>query len=439
MCEHHQHKEYQDFASEKKYRLADFFNMWWDDYCKKPTEFIEPEVYKAVNAMMVCRTEVLGVDYYYCPDCCEVSEVRHSCKNRFCPTCSWKDTVKWADELKKKIFNIPHRHCVFTLPHSLNGLIKRNKKDMLNILARISADIFKSWFKSKYNIKIGIVSVIHTYGEKKNAHYHIHMIVSWGGMDFDTGELVDFKGKENEYVNYNHLKKEFRRKYINELDKLFKNKELNHNFTDKEFQIFKKKLHKNKWQIHLEPPMDTPAAVIRYIGRYSKRACLSEYKITNIEGEYLTFKYKDYADRIDPKDPKSKAKEKELRLHYSKFFPLLLQHVPKPYFRLVRYYDSYARFKNIPQEYKIKEDELLLETIEIEYQTSEENPKFCSACTRPKVYVNTLFDTRKKADRTEPFDIKKHKHIFRKRPSPEEIKENLKYQKKLKIFFKKVA
>jgi len=427
MCQHHQHKENKDFASEKKYRLADFFNMWWDDYCKHPTEFIKPEQYKAVNAIRVCRTEVLGVDYYACPDCGEVSEVRHSCKNRFCPTCSWKDTVKWADNLAVKIFDVPHRHCVFTLPHSLNGLIKRNKKETLNILGRISADIFKSWFKSKYNIKIGIVSVIHTYGEKKNAHYHIHMIVSWGGTNFDTGELIKLDKKEDWYVNYKHLKKEFRRKYVNELEKSFKKGDLKTSFSEKEFHIFKKKLHKNKWQIHLEDPMKTAVEVIRYIGRYSKRACLSEYKITNIEGEYLTFKYKDYKDRIDPKDKKSPAKEKELRLHYSKFFPLLLQHVPEPYFRLVRYYGAYSRFDMIQQEYKAKEPaEKLSETIEIEYETSENNPKFCTTCTRKKVYINTLFDTRRKADRTEPFDIEKHSHQYYKKVIIEKEEKNLK-------------
>lgn len=189
---------------------------------------------------------------------------------------------------------------------------------------------------------------------------------------------------------------------------------------------FIKKINEKAWQIHLEEPMDTPAIVIRYIGRYSKRACLSEYKITNIEGEYISFKYKDYADRIDPKDKKSPAKEKELRLHYSKFFPLLLQHVPKPYFRLVRYYGCYGRFKNIPKEYRATEDEQLLETIEIEYETSENNPKFCTTCTRAKVYVNTLFDTRKKTERTEPFDIKKHSHKYYKKEFIKKQERNLK-------------
>jgi len=423
MCQHCQHIAYEDVTDKKKYRLKDFFDMWWDDYCKNPTEYIRPEQYKAVNAMRVCQTEALGVDYYACPDCGEISEIRHSCKNRFCPTCSWKDTIKWAEKIKSQMLDIPHRHVVFTLPHSLNGLIEHNKVDLLNVMTRVSADILKSWFKVKYNVKIGIIGVIHTFGEKKNAHYHIHMIVSWGGIDYKTGDLVEFKGKEKEYVNYNHLKKEFRRKYIDELEKLFDDKKLNHNFKDKaKFKDFIIKLHKNKWHINLEEPMDTPATVIRYIGRYSKRACLSEYKIIDIEGEYITFEYKDYTDRTDPKDKKSPAKVKEMQLHYRKFFPLLLQHVPPPYFRMVRYYGVYARFNNIPDEYKATDEEKLSEIIEQEYETSSNNPKYCSSCTRSKIYVYTLLDLRKKYDRNEPFDIEKHKHdIYKKVPIlPEE-------------------
>ena len=409
MCQHQQHKDNETFASEKKYRLADFFNMWWDDYCKHPAEFIEPEQYKAVAAIRVCRTEVLGVDYYACPDCGEMSEVRHSCKNRFCPTCSWKDTIVWSEKIKSEMMDIPHRHVVFTIPHQLNGLLKANKKELLNYLARNAADTFKDWMKAKYNLKIGIIGVIHTFGEKKNLHPHIHMIVSWGGIDYKTGELVELKGKEQEYVKYAFLQKKFRCKFEDELIALYDSGEMNHNFINRrEFMRFIKKINGKNWQIHLEPPMECPAAVVRYIARYSKRACLSEYKITNIEGEYISFRYKDYKDR----DEKGKAKENELILHYRKFFPLLLQHVPPPYFRLVRYYGAYGRFKNIPDEYKATEDEKLLESIETEYAQSENNPKFCGTCTQAKVYVYTILDKRKKHQRTEPFDILKHEHVI---------------------------
>lgn len=30
-------------GTEKKYRLADYFNRWWDEYAKHPAEYITPE------------------------------------------------------------------------------------------------------------------------------------------------------------------------------------------------------------------------------------------------------------------------------------------------------------------------------------------------------------------------------------------------------------
>lgn len=267
----------------KKYRLADYFNQWWDIYNKKPNHYITPEQYKAVNAIRVCRTPALGVDIYACPDCGELTEVYHSCKNRFCPTCSWQDTVKWAERIKKQMMGIAHRHVVMTLPHQLNQLIKDNGKYLLNVLMRVTADTFKDWIGHKYNLKPGIISVLHSFGETKEYHPHVHMIVSWGGIDNRTGEL---KIINNDYVNYKFLQSKFRCKFEDELVMMYDKKSLKHNFTDPiDFLRFVRKINKNKWVLHLEPPMDIPAKVVRHIGRYSKRACLSEYKITSMEGE----------------------------------------------------------------------------------------------------------------------------------------------------------
>lgn len=409
MCDHSQ-KGQQKFTGEKKFRLADFFRKWWDDYCKRPTKFIEPWHYKAVNALLVCRTEVLGIDYYACPECGEISEVRHNCKNRFCPTCSWLDTIKWAERIKSQLLNIPHRHVVFTLPHQLHPLIERNQRLLYNLLGRVSADTLKDWISAKYNLKTGIVSVLHTFGERKNLHVHTHKIVAWGGIDFKTGEL---KAITEDYVKYTFLQKKFRCKFEDELITMFDSGELQHNFASrKEFMEFIKKINDKNWQIHLEPPMKTPAEVIRYIARYSKRACLSEYKITNIEGEYISFRYKDYKDREDENNPKSKAKQKIETLHYRDFFPLLLQHVALPNFRLVKYYGCYAQFKKIPQEYKsTPELPLLSEQLEEQYQLSENNPKYCLSCTSAKKYVYTVIDIRPRQERKEPFDALKHNHL----------------------------
>ena len=219
MCKHPGHAEVGLFKAEKKYRLADFFDMHWDEYMKSPAHYVKPEQLKAVNAMRVCRTAVLGVRIYACPDCGEVSNVYHSCKNRFCPTCSWKDTMKWAKRIKSRMLKIKHRHVVCTLPHSLHPLIKKNEQLMLSCLMRASAATFKDWFGNKHRLKIGIILVLHTFGEQKDYHPHVHMIVSWGGVDIKTGKLEEI---EDEYVNYKFLQKKFRCKFEDELVKLSK-------------------------------------------------------------------------------------------------------------------------------------------------------------------------------------------------------------------------
>ncbi len=385
------------WKDEKHFRLATFFDRWWDSYKLSPAHFISPEQYKAVNALRCCRTEAYGVDHYACPDCGEITPVYHSCKNRFCPTCSWQDTVKWADKLKDSMLSLPHRHVVVTLPHQLNGLIKRNNKELLDILMRTSSQLFKDWMWHKHHLKPGIITVLHTYGETKDYHCHVHMIVSWGGIDPDTHRLKALKGL---YVDYNFLKDKFRELFEKQLTALYDSGLLQHSFADlQSYTRFLQRIRKKRWILHLELPMDIPTQVIRYIGRYSKRACLSEYKITGMEGESIRFRYKDYKHKgLD-----GKPLEQELELHYRDFFPRLLQHVPLKNFRLVRYYGLYANRSTIPQEYLYREGseaEIIKEAHpEQESELQEvENPLVCSHCHVNKVY---LYTTVKKRNRSQ--------------------------------------
>ena len=391
MCKSTQHIATNTFGQEKKYRLKDFLDSYWDEYVKFPKAFIRPEVYKAVSAIRVCRTAKLGIEQYVCEDCGELSEIHHSCKNRFCPTCSWQDTMRWADKLQYRMFDLKHRHVVFTLPHKLIGLIKQNDGLLLSILMQVSADVFKDWMLEKYGLKPGIISVLHTYGEKKNSHFHTHMIVSWGGIDVKTKRLEEIKG---EYVKYAFLQQKFRAKFEDRLVELYDTEELNHRFSDRyAFLRFLKEINEKNWHLNLDPPMENPLAVIRYIGRYSKRACLSEYKITKIEGEYIAFEYKDYKNL----DFKGKPIVKELELHYSKFFPLLFQHVPFPNFRLVRYYGYYATASRIEEQYLFNPDaqELEAETEHKEAEIESVTPadlRVCSTCNINKTYIYTIFE-----------------------------------------------
>ena len=124
---------------------------------------------------------------------------------------------------------------------------------------------------------------------------------------------------------------------------------------------------------------------------------MSEYKITAMDGENISFRYRDYKNSPDRRNPV----EKELTLHYREFFPRLLQHVPLRYFRIVRYYGFYSNKGNLPEEYfgrdesEIEEAGLQREESEIEEaglqreESGYENPYFCECCGQMRVYSHT--------------------------------------------------
>jgi hypothetical protein len=389
MCECAIHTpETHDWFGEKKYRLATFFDSWWDEYCRHPKHFIQSEQYKAVQDIRTCRTAARGVDIYACPECGETTEVYHSCKNRFCPTCSWNDTVRWAAKVKCNMLNIPHRHVVFTIPHQFNFLIIRNKFLLLNTLMQTSAEALKDWISYKFDLQPGIISVLHTFGEQKDNHFHTHMILSWGGVDKNR-TVQQIKGK---YVKYDYLKSKFRGIFEKRLVDFFDSGKLDHDFRDViEFKRFIKRVNNKNWIIHLEDPMETPADVIRYIGRYSKRACLSEYKITFIEGEFIGFRHKDYKN----KDYFGHPIEKEKVLNYRDFFPLLLQHVPLPRFRLVRYYGIYSNRGHLSKElFCSAGEDVKVNWRDVQQSETGQDPLICKKCNVIKTYSHSFAESK---------------------------------------------
>jgi len=101
-CAIHTTDKKHDWFGEKKYRLADFFDKWWDIYTQNPTSFIQPEQYKAVNAIRICRTAALGIDILLLPQCGDTTEIYHNCKNRFLPHLQLERYCPMGRENKEK-------------------------------------------------------------------------------------------------------------------------------------------------------------------------------------------------------------------------------------------------------------------------------------------------------------------------------------------------
>jgi len=146
------------------------------------------EQWKVLNAIVSCKTSTLGGHLYVCTNCGKEKVSFNSCRNRHCPKCQGRDTAKWLTARSKELLPVPYFHVVFTIPHELNGIALQNKKIVYDILFQATAETLKQVAQKKLGGKIGFLSVLHTWGQKLEAHPHTHCVIP-GVIIKDDGSI----------------------------------------------------------------------------------------------------------------------------------------------------------------------------------------------------------------------------------------------------------
>lgn len=230
-----------------------------------------------------------------------------------------------------------HHHIVFTIPRKLRSIAKYNLNVMHNLIFECAHFAILNWFKSKHNLKPGIVSVLHTFGSDLKYHPHVHMLVSAGGLNHNK-DLI--KLKSYFLTRQRFLADKFKIRFIHR----FKQEVLKGNIIlspslniKPRFSAFIKKLLNEQWITNIQKPLDDLIQIVGYVGRYTKRACISEYKIHSINNDHIQFLVNDYQNSIRGQRPKTKI----IKMHFVQFLDQLLQHVPNKRFRTVRYAGIY--------------------------------------------------------------------------------------------------
>lgn len=381
----------------EKVRLSTIYKRYFDLYLENPKYLITKETFKAVNQTIACRTSRIGVNIYECPECHEQKHVLRSCKNRFCPRCGYADTKQWADKMLGKIADCGHHHIVFTLPSELRILSKQNKDVIHSLLLKSSAETIIDWFKAKYRIIPGIMNVLHTAGSDQKYHPHVHMLCSAGGIN-EKGDFVRID-KTWYLVNQKFLSKKFRWHFEGALIKAFKKGELETVYgSEIEFKEFIRSLNEKHWVVSIQKPLKKADDIVNYVGRYTKRACISEHNIVSADSGDICFKYKDYKNS----DHKGKPEMSTITLSYRDFFGRLFEHVPSKGFRMVRYYGMYSNRKiRLREEDKVKRSDISQPLSWRDYQKQKTgiDPLICQCCGKEMLFVEEYYDVRHRLER----------------------------------------
>ena len=173
-----------------RYRIAAILEAHWEEFFQWHKGWIRPVVLETVRMLGACRTPALGCHVYACPSGHGIKVVPHSCKSRFCPTCGKHATDRWADRVLNDLLDVEYHHVVLSAPWQIRALMAFNRSVCLGVLARAGMACLNQWARDQHGMRMGIITVIHTFGADLKWHPHLHLLVTEGGLSLDGARWI---------------------------------------------------------------------------------------------------------------------------------------------------------------------------------------------------------------------------------------------------------
>jgi len=311
-----------------KYEVADIFRNFADLYAvEQPLSSMQRKVIGAIKA---CRTAVLGGHVDECGDCGLLRISYNSCRNRHCPKCQGLKKEQWVEDRLKELLPVRYFHEVFTLPHALHEIVAGNERIIYGLLFKAASETLQHFGANFLKGRLAITAVLHTWGQRMRRHIHVHCIVSGGALSFNGDRW--FSSLPDYLFDVKRLSLMFRDKYCSLLETAHMNGDLRIS-DETAFIALLSKIREQDWVVYSQPPFSGPEDVVRYIGRYTHRVAISNHRIVNIEGNLVTFVYRDYRDE---------GKMKEETVNALEFIGRFLLHTLPKGFARIRHYGILA-------------------------------------------------------------------------------------------------
>jgi hypothetical protein len=294
---------------------------------------------RVMSAIELCRTAALGGHTEACADCGLVRCAYNSCRNRHCPKCQGQAREEWLAARQAELLPVPYFHVVFTLPAPVAEIAFQNKETVYAILFRAAAQTLRMIAADPKHLgaEIGLVAVLHTWGQNLHHHPHVHCVVPGGGPSLDGTRWVSCR--PGFFLPVRVLSRVFRRLFLDELRAAFEAGHLGF-FGDlaglaepAAFARCLRDLRRVEWVVYAKPPFGGPAQVLAYLGRYTHRVAISNARLISVTDQHVAFRWKDY---------RGGGKVKVMRLEPFEFIRRFLLHALPDGFHRIRHYGFLA-------------------------------------------------------------------------------------------------
>jgi hypothetical protein len=260
---------------------------------------------RALGDLAACRTAALGGHRWQCGACGHACVVYNSCRNRHCPTCQASARAAWLERETAWLLPVAYHHVVFTLPAEVAALALGQPALVYGLLFRAaSATLREVAADPKYlGAEVGVVAVLHTWGQNLHYHPHLHCLASGGGLSCDAAGRVDERPRwvacrPGFFLPVRVLSRVFRGKFLALLRQAHARGELRPEgelASAAGFAAWRGRLYGCDWVVYSQPPAAGPQVVLKYLARYVHRAALSNSRLVALEAGQVSFRWKDYA------------------------------------------------------------------------------------------------------------------------------------------------
>jgi len=241
-----------------------------------------------MSAIELCRMAALGGHTEACAECGLVCCAYNSCRNRHCPKGQGQARAEWLAARQAELLAVTYFHVVFTLPTPVAEIAFHNKAAVYAILFRTAAETLRTIAADPKHLgaEIGLVAVLHTWGQNLHHHPHVHCVVPGGGPALDHTRWVACRS--GFFLPVRVLSRLFRRLFLDELRAAFEAGELGF-FGElaalaepAAFTRRLRELRRVEWVVYAKPPFGGPAQVLAYLGRYTHRVAIANSRLVSL-------------------------------------------------------------------------------------------------------------------------------------------------------------
>jgi len=236
--------------------------------------------------------------------------------------------ARWLERESAYLLPVEYHHVVFTLPAELAELASAHPGPMYNLLMQSAAETIRevSANPQRLGAQVGVLMVLHTWGQNLHHHPHVHCVVTGGGLSCNERGEVDASPRwvscrPGFFLPVRVLSRVYRGKFMAGLRALAAEGKV----TLPDLGP----LYAKEWVVYAKPPFGGPEQVLKYLARYTHRVAISNHRLVKLADGRVTFRYHDYADS---------RKEKLLTLSAEEFLRRFVQHVLPKGFMKIRHY-----------------------------------------------------------------------------------------------------